>query len=125
MTSVTFSYPMKLRECMHVALLFRRCAFQTNMSESTCVVVECYEDSWFFFFTVFIFSMTEIEPVSVFIVFWVFFLFHLKPYECIYIVTWKKFDNGFKCFSSFTTLSLSLSYLSSTCNIIHNMGNVL
>ena len=50
---------------MRVALLFRRRAFQTNMTESSCVVVECYEDSCFL---VSIFSMTEIVPESVFIV---------------------------------------------------------
>ena len=51
---------------MRVALLFRRRAFQTNMAESSCVAVECYEDPWFF--TAIIFLMTEIVPVNVFIV---------------------------------------------------------
>ena len=51
--------------CLCVALRFWRCTFQTNMAESTCVVMKCYEDC---FFTVIIFSMTEIVPVSVFIV---------------------------------------------------------
>ena len=50
---------------MRVAHLFRRCAFQTNMAESKCVVVESYEDPCFFTFI--IFSMTEKVPESVLI----------------------------------------------------------
>ena len=48
---------------MRFALQFRRRAFQTNMAESTCVVMKCYEDQCFF--TVIIFSMTEIVKFHV------------------------------------------------------------
>ena len=50
--------------------IYQRLVFQTNMVESTFVVAEWYEDPWvcfFFFFTVIIFSLTEIVPASVFI----------------------------------------------------------
>ena len=49
MTSVNSSYPMKLPVMYVYALLFRRRAFQTNMAESTCVVMESYEHPCFFY----------------------------------------------------------------------------
>ena len=49
MTSVNSSYPMKLPVMYVYALLFRRRAFQTNMAESKCVVMECYEHPCFFY----------------------------------------------------------------------------
>ena len=60
MTSLTFSYPMKLR------VVYACCSSvsEARFSESTCVVMECYEDPCFL--TVIIFSMNEIVPVSVY-----------------------------------------------------------
>ena len=46
--------------------IYQRLVFQTNMVESTFVVAEWYEDPGFFF-TVIIFSLTEIVPARVFI----------------------------------------------------------
>ena len=66
MTSVTFSYPMKLSVMYVCCSSVSEVRFSNLMAESTSVVVECYEDPCFF--TVIIFSMTEIVPISVFMV---------------------------------------------------------
>ena len=44
--------------------IYQRLVFQTNMVESTFVVMKWYEDPWYFF-TVIILSLTEIVPASV------------------------------------------------------------
>ena len=54
-------YPMKLRVMYACCSSVSEARFQTNMPESTCFVMECYEDPCFF--TVIIFSMTEIVSV--------------------------------------------------------------